>query len=91
MTCANYNKDVPIKDTNGFTFDKTINISTLIYALVLVVGSVLWFARLEANIAVHTSQIKTIQDYQSELKSDLVARLVRIEGAVTNNSKRNNN
>lgn len=88
MTCANFNKEVEPKQ--GFTIDKTINISTLIYALVLVIGCVLWFARLESNIAIHTSQIKTIQEYQSELKSDLTARLVRIEDAVTNKTKRNN-
>lgn len=88
MTCANFTEEVGPKQ--GFTIDKTINISTLIYALVLVIGSVLWFARLESNIAIHTNQIRTIQEYQTELKSDLTVRLVRIEDAVTKKNRNNN-
>ena len=62
-------------EKTGVIWDKSVNLSQLLYALVIAGGALVWYSNLQSVIAVHTNQIQAIQ--KTEEVGD--ARMIRIE------------
>lgn len=43
-------------------WDKSVNLSHLLYALVIICGLLSWLSKIESNLSVHTSQISEIKE-----------------------------
>ena len=62
-------------EKTGVIWDKSVNLSHLLYALAIAGGALVWYSNLQSVIAVHTNQIQAIQ--KTEEVGD--ARMIRIE------------
>ena len=58
------------EEKNSFYFDKSINIGNLLYTIVLIVGALLYLNTITSTLAVHTSEISTLKETQSNDKKD---------------------
>ncbi len=63
------------KPVSGIVWDKSVNLSHFLYAIVIAGGALVWYSNLQSVIAVHTTQIAEIQ--KSEESSD--QRMIRVE------------
>ena len=74
----------------GLHFDKSINLSHILYALVIAISCLGWFMHLESVSAVHTSKIEEIQTEIKENKAENTSRLQRIEDKIDRLVERKN-
>jgi hypothetical protein len=48
-------------EKQGITWDKSVNLSHLLYAIVIAGGALVWYSNLQSVIAVHSNQIQSLQ------------------------------
>ena len=73
-----------IKNRRKWSLDRSFTISHLLYALMILGSCVLWFAKIESNLAVHSSQITEIKDTIKLDRETTEAHLNRIEDKLDN-------
>ena len=66
----------------GLHFDKSINLSHILYALVIAISCLGWFMHLESVSAVNTAKIEELQVEIKENKAENTSRLQRIEDKI---------
>jgi hypothetical protein len=73
---------------NSWQLDRSINVSTILMAI-LMLGSFLIFASNQSStIAVHTSQISQLEAGQRDIKAEMNARFDKLEDLIRQNQLR---
>jgi hypothetical protein len=67
--------DYIMTEKQGIIWDKSVNLSHLLYAMVIAGGALVWYSNLQSVIAVHSTQIQSLQ----KTEEDEAARSTRIE------------
>ena len=65
-------------EKEGIVWDKSVNLSHLLYAIVIAGGALVWYSNLQSVIAVHSVEIQNLQK-AAEIGDN---RMIRIEAAL---------
>jgi cell division protein FtsL len=59
--------------------DKTINIPTIITAIMLISGIIMWYSAINSHFQRHDDQIQQLQEQQKDAKQEMNNRFDRID------------